>query len=47
MPEDSLWPLLLGLSLTVTAYGLLTGAWWMAAAGAALSAVAVTGWLWP
>jgi len=47
MPEDSLWPLLLGLSLTVTAYGLLAGAWWMAAAGAALSAVAVTGWLWP
>ena len=47
MPEDSIWPLLLGLALTVTAYGLLTGAWWIAAAGAAFSAVSVAGWLWP
>jgi cytochrome c oxidase subunit I len=47
MPEDSLWPLLLGLALTVTAYGLLIGAWWIAAAGGALSIVSVAGWLWP
>jgi cytochrome c oxidase subunit 1/cytochrome c oxidase subunit I+III len=47
MPEDSLWPLLLGLALTVTAYGLLVGGWWIAAAGGALSIVSVGGWLWP
>jgi hypothetical protein len=47
MPEDSLWPLLLGLALTVTAYGLLISGWWIAGAGGALSIVFVAGWLWP
>ncbi|HSB53065.1 MAG TPA: cbb3-type cytochrome c oxidase subunit I, partial [Gemmatimonadales bacterium] len=47
MPEDSLWPLLLALALTVVAYGLLVGAWWVAGAGGAATLVTVAGWLWP
>jgi cytochrome c oxidase subunit I len=47
MPEDSLYPFLLALSLLATFYGLLTGTWALAIAGGALVAVTTIGWLWP
>jgi hypothetical protein len=47
MPEDSLFPLLLALSLTAVFYGLLLGAWPLAAAGGALVTGTTIGWLWP
>jgi cytochrome c oxidase subunit I len=47
MPEDSLWPLLLALSLTVLAYGLLVRSWAMSGAGLLLGIVMTMGWLWP
>jgi hypothetical protein len=47
MPEDSLYPFLLALSLLATFYGLLTALWPLAIAGAALVAAMTIGWLWP
>ncbi|MEO7986217.1 MAG: cytochrome c oxidase subunit I [Gemmatimonadales bacterium] len=47
MPEDSLYPFFLALSLLVTFYGLLTGAWALAIVGGVLVLVMTVGWLWP
>ncbi len=47
MPEDSLYPLLLALSLLATFYGLLASAWWLAIVGGALGIAFTAGWLWP
>ena len=47
MPEDSLYPFFLAVSLLVTFYGLLTGAWVLAVVGGALDIAMTIGWLWP
>jgi hypothetical protein len=47
MPEDSLWPFLLTLSLTALAYGLLLRSWAVAAAATALGVGMTIAWLWP
>jgi len=47
MPEDSLYPFFLAVSLLVTFYGLLTGAWALAIAGGVLDVALSIGWLWP
>jgi cytochrome c oxidase subunit I len=47
MPEDSLAPLLLALSLLATFYGLLTSVWWLAVAGGVLTIAVTAAWLWP
>jgi hypothetical protein len=47
MPEDSLFPFLLALSLTLTFYGLLASAWALAIAGGVLVLLMIIGWLWP
>ena len=47
MPDDSAAPLLLALALTVGFGGLLTHLWWLAGAGAALSALVGAIWLAP
>jgi heme/copper-type cytochrome/quinol oxidase subunit 1 len=47
MPEDSLYPLLLALSLTALCYGLLARLAWLAAGGAGLALFCTVGWLWP
>jgi hypothetical protein len=46
-PGDSLWPLLLALSVTLGFYALLGSAWWLAGVAALLVFVCITGWLWP
>jgi heme/copper-type cytochrome/quinol oxidase subunit 1 len=47
MPEDSLYPFLLALSLLATFYGLLTALWPLAIAGGVLVVGMTIGWLWP
>jgi cytochrome c oxidase subunit 1/cytochrome c oxidase subunit I+III len=47
MPDDSLAPLLLALALTIAFAGLLAHVWWLAGAGAALSALVSAIWLAP
>jgi cytochrome c oxidase subunit I len=47
MPEDTLYPFLLALSLLLTFYGLLTGAWALAIVGGVLDILLAIGWLWP
>ena len=47
MPEDSLYPFFLALSLLATFYGLLTALWPLAIAGVVLVAAMTIGWLWP
>jgi heme/copper-type cytochrome/quinol oxidase subunit 1 len=47
MPEDSLFPFLLALSMLAAFYGLLTALWPLAIAGAVLVAAMTIGWLWP
>jgi hypothetical protein len=47
MPDDSLFPFLLALSLTLTFYGLLASAWALAIAGGVLVLLMIIGWLWP
>jgi hypothetical protein len=47
MPDDSLAPLLLALALTIGFAGLLSHLWWVAGAGAALSALVGAVWLAP
>lgn len=47
MPGDSLWPLLLALSLTVAFYGLLWRAPWVAALGTLATGICTAVWLWP
>jgi hypothetical protein len=47
MPEDSLYPFLLALSMLAMFYGLLTAVWPLAIAGATLVGAMTIGWLWP
>ena len=47
MPDDSLWPVLLSLSLLGFFYGMLTSTWWLAIAGVAALVITLVGWLWP
>jgi cytochrome c oxidase subunit 1/cytochrome c oxidase subunit I+III len=47
MPEDSLYPLFLALSLLIASYGLLTSVWALAGVGLGLVLVTSIGWLWP
>jgi cytochrome c oxidase subunit I len=47
MPEDSLVPLLLALSLTLLSYGLLARLLWLTSLGAGLVLLCIIGWLWP
>jgi heme/copper-type cytochrome/quinol oxidase subunit 1 len=47
MPEDTLYPLLHALAVTLTFYGLLVRRNWLAAAGGALVIALTIGWLWP
>ena len=47
MPEDTLWPFALALTLLVICYGLVAGRWWLAAAGAIGLAATIVGWFWP
>jgi hypothetical protein len=47
MPEDSLWPLIVSLSLMVAFYGLVMAVWWLALAGGILTLFGAHEWLWP
>jgi heme/copper-type cytochrome/quinol oxidase subunit 1 len=47
MPEDTLYPLWLSLSLTVLFYGLVFKAMGVAVLGAVLTFISIVGWLWP
>jgi heme/copper-type cytochrome/quinol oxidase subunit 1 len=47
MPEDSILPLLLGLTTTAVFAALLAHAWWVAGAATIASLVVTAGWLWP
>jgi hypothetical protein len=47
MPDDSLAPLLLAITLSVGFAGLLIHLWWLAGAGGALSALVAAVWLAP
>jgi cytochrome c oxidase subunit I+III len=47
MPEDSIWPLALALSIAVIFVSLLVREWAVAALGAALVYACAIGWLWP
>ena len=47
MPEDSIWPVLLSLSLLILFYGVLLSAWWLAIVAAAGVFVTIVGWFWP
>lgn len=47
MPEDSIWPLVVALSIGAIFVGLLLHAWLLAGVGALLVFITVFGWLWP
>jgi cytochrome c oxidase subunit I+III len=47
MPEDTLLPLGLAVSLGLVAYGLLFSLWWLAALGVVGTAASAITWLWP
>jgi hypothetical protein len=47
MPEDSLIPLLLALSLTLLSYGLLARLLWLTSLGTGCVLICIIGWLWP
>src|SRR5581483_7544319 len=47
MPEDTIMPLVMSLTLTFIFVGLLITNLWMALAGVILSLAAMAGWLWP
>jgi cytochrome c oxidase subunit I len=47
MPEDSIWPLLLALSLTIISYASLLDVTIVYVLGFILAAVSVAGWFWP
>ena len=47
MPEDTMLPFLLAVSLTVVAFALLFSLIWLAAAGVAATAACAIAWLWP
>jgi cytochrome c oxidase subunit I len=47
MPDDTLWPFLTTVAITVLLAGLLLHLWLLAAAGGAAILLATLGWLWP
>jgi len=47
MPEDTVWPFLLSLSILVICYGLVTGVLWLGIAGVMALLVTIAGWFWP
>jgi cytochrome c oxidase subunit I+III len=47
MPEDSAWPLVLAVSLTIVCYGLLAESIWLFTLGVFGTAMSAIGWLWP
>ena len=47
MPEDSLWPVLLSLSMMILFYGVLLSMWWLAVIAAAAVFTTIVGWFWP
>jgi cytochrome c oxidase subunit I len=47
MPQDSLAPIVLALSLSVMFFGLLLHGWWSVGGGILASVVATIWWLWP
>jgi len=47
MPEDSLFPLLVALTMLAAFYGLLTGIWTLAIVGGIVLIGLTMGWLWP
>jgi len=47
MPEDTVWPFVVSLSILVIAYGLLFGLMWLAIVGTVGLFIAIIGWLLP
>lgn len=47
MPEESIWPLALALSILVIFIAALVESWWLGGIGGAALAVSVGTWLWP
>lgn len=47
MPEDTVWPFFLSLSVLVICYGLLLSLSWLAMLGAVALFVSISGWFWP
>jgi hypothetical protein len=47
MPEDTILPLVLSLTLTIVFIGLLLSMLWLALGGLVLSLIATAAWLWP
>jgi heme/copper-type cytochrome/quinol oxidase subunit 1 len=47
MPEDTVWPFFLSLSILVICYGLLLSLPWLAILGVVALFVSITGWFWP
>jgi cytochrome c oxidase subunit 1/cytochrome c oxidase subunit I+III len=47
MPEDTIWPFALSLSLLGLCYALLASQWWLALGAAAALLATIVGWLWP
>jgi cytochrome c oxidase subunit 1/cytochrome c oxidase subunit I+III len=47
MPHASPWPFVLTAAMTLAFFGVLTGSWTVAVAGAAAGAGSIIGWLWP
>ena len=47
MPEDTVWPFFLALSILVIAYGLLFGLIWLAVIGVIGLFVSIVGWFLP
>jgi cytochrome c oxidase subunit I len=47
MPEDTMWPFFLSLSILVICYGLVFGLAWLCIVGAIALFVSIAGWFWP
>ena len=47
MPEDTMWPFFLSLSVLVLSYGLLFGRLWLGVIGTVALFVCIAGWFWP
>ena len=47
MPEDTMWPFFLSLSILVVSYGLLFDRLWLGAIGIGALFVCIAGWFWP
>ena len=47
IPEDSYWPAVMALGLSIVFVGVLLNGWILAGVGGLISLVALIGWLWP